>query len=353
MDRIRETRSEEKLRPFFARSLTEGQLVRGSTFPHMGSALVLPKQGLVVAPSAHFGLRTFDIKSGRRVWSLEILGGVEGSPVSVGDAIYFGANDGKFYKVQIRDGKVLWELDTQSDIVSRATVSSGKVFVQTSSQSVFAIDAKSGQRLWTYSRRVPQEFSIRGNSTPLVVDGVVYAGFSDGFFVAVSVSDGSLRWEVKLNRNKRFRDVDSGTVKIGPDLLVTSFDDATYRLRASDGTVIWRSPVGSVGRPLALKDQIVVSGTSGHLVSINPETGKELWRMDQRGVSRDPILVGSGFIFTTESAGGVLVVDPKTGGRLKSFQTGRGVLSGAAYDESKQILYAVSNQGVIYGFQSL
>ena len=76
---------------------------------------------------------------------------VRSAPAVVGDTIYFGGSDGKFYARNARDGAAKWEFDlTSVDPEGRAVVwdnpavENGKVYFGDARGYLYALDARTG-----------------------------------------------------------------------------------------------------------------------------------------------------------------------------------------------------------------
>ena len=161
-------------------------------------------------------------------WVLPINGGVV-SPLSVDrDSLYFGGGDGFLYSVNFENGRVNWRYDFRNPVVSRPTFSGGRLFVTTSDDTVYAFDAGTGKWLWHYKRRTSAAATIHGASAPLIDGNEVITGLSDGFLVALSVQDGSLKWERKLHYGTKFTDVDASPVLDAGVVYVPSYDGALF-----------------------------------------------------------------------------------------------------------------------------
>ncbi|HEX6354325.1 PQQ-binding-like beta-propeller repeat protein [Actinophytocola sp.] len=108
---------------------------------------------------------------------------VRSAPAVVGNTIYFGGSDGKFYARDARNGAAKWEFDlTSVDPDGRAlvhdgpAVSGGKVFFGDARGYLYALDARSGALRW--STRVDAHPSATVTSSPIVYKGRVYVGVS-------------------------------------------------------------------------------------------------------------------------------------------------------------------------------
>ncbi|MCK5940732.1 MAG: PQQ-like beta-propeller repeat protein, partial [Planctomycetes bacterium] len=84
----------------------------------------------------------------------------------------------------------VWEFDTGGTIESSPTVVDGVVYCGTFANHLYAIDAETGRERW--------RFRVDGlvRCSPAVADGVVYFGADDDRFYALDAATGEERWFV-------------------------------------------------------------------------------------------------------------------------------------------------------------
>src|SRR5262249_60885371 len=98
--------------------------------------------------------------------------------------------DGVLRALKADTGAVLWTYDCGEELVTVPVLADGKVLVASQSATLYAIEAADGKWVWQYRRTPPAGFILRGASTPVVRDGVVYLGFSDGHAAALDAKTG-------------------------------------------------------------------------------------------------------------------------------------------------------------------
>ena len=110
-------------------------------FPFYSSAAVTPK--LVIVGGRDKKLRALDRATGKEVWSVVAEGGIDASPVVVGDRVYVGTltGTGDFLIVGLADGRVLQTLTLGSPILSSAAVGPDALVVGTDKGAVVKLGA--------------------------------------------------------------------------------------------------------------------------------------------------------------------------------------------------------------------
>jgi alcohol dehydrogenase (cytochrome c) len=128
-------------------------------------------------------------------------------------------------------------------------VADGVMFVSESREGVVALDARTGEVIWTYRRPVPDGLSVccgMPNRGVAILGQTVFVATIDSFLVALDANTGKQRWIVKV---------------------------ADYR----DGYTM-------TGAPLALGDRIVVGvaggefGIRGFIAAFDADKGQQLWK---------------------------------------------------------------------------
>ncbi len=310
---------------------------------------------MVIEANAIDGLVAFERAGGKELWRIDLENGVEGGAEASGDKLYFGSSDGQFYCVYLANGKTVWTFPVRAETLSSPTVEGGVVYFQSGADVVYALDANSGKQLWVYNRQVTTQLSIRATTRPLVLGDTVYAGFSDGFLVALKKKEGALNWERKIGRGNRFRDVDATPVADGDSLYVASFDGALVSLNAASGEVNWTIEQGAyvpvtlgVGR---FNDRLYYSTANGEILTVDKRSGKILKTFKVEHGIATQVSLYRGFLIYGESEGALVVADAETGARAAKFDTGHGIMAPPTVIEDRNEVYAGSVGANLYAFR--
>src|SRR5215469_5617065 len=92
------------------------------------------------------------------------------SPAVVNGVAYFGSDDHNVYALNASTGAKLWSYTTGDIVQSSPAVVNGVLYFGSYDNSVYALNASTGAKLWS--------FQTGGDifSSPAVADGVVYVG---------------------------------------------------------------------------------------------------------------------------------------------------------------------------------
>jgi outer membrane protein assembly factor BamB len=160
---------------------------------------------------------------------------------------------------------------------------------------MLAIDRHDGSLIWERSvtAHSPEEFTHRlsgpAESTPCTDGKRVYFYFGNYGLIALNF-DGSLAWEKQLSKPRTGMGTGTSPILIGNSLILIrdgTDDPCILSLNSSTGEEIWKHPrlgyTTSHSSPFVWKNklqtELVIAGTSS-LVSLNPATGKLLWKTE-------------------------------------------------------------------------
>jgi outer membrane protein assembly factor BamB len=211
---------------------------------------VASNNGVVVAVNA---------AEGDRIWKQDLEVAITGG-VGVGNGmVLVGTETAVVYALNAADGEVLWQSTVSSEVLA-APATDGKVVVlQSIDGRLTGLDAKDGHELWTYENAVPA-LSLRGTSSPFVLNGFVISAQAGGTVVSLAMDNGTLRWEERVAIPTGNSDIDR-LVDIDGDLAV------------NDSGVL------------------LVPSYQGYLSAIDPVTGQTRWRVKESS----PVGAGFGF----------------------------------------------------------
>ncbi len=248
------------------------------------------------------------------------------------------------------NGTLIWKFETSHEIVSEPLLVNGVIYFLNAANALFSLDAETGKQLWVYNRQeTAAKMTIRGGSRPSYSAGNLYVGFSDGSLVSLNSKTGTPQWEILLNKNLRFKDIDSSPVIDGDLIYINSYDDKIYCVSKNNGQIIWKSDFGGSTTPLISGDKLIVGSSRQQLASLNKQNGNLNWKKELSGISTDPV-TAKGFVLIGESQGKLKLFDLLTGDLKTSFDPGRGIMS-KIYVDSQQQIYFISGEGNIYGLK--
>ncbi len=300
--------------------------------------------------------------AGGRVYTYDAGGGIaaEAAFDAQEGSLFLGTEDGVLHKLSAEDGHVHWRTEVGGAITTRPLLTEDAVYTITDDDVVTALDRESGEALWRYRRDAPEGFYISQHAgLTLSPDGRrLLAGFTAGVVVSLSPGDGSLQWERDTSLDlepgpdgaARYADVDTTPYVIDDLVYVASFAGGTYALEIDSGTVRWRDEelTGVTSIVPASERLLVLSSGDLGLVLLDRLSREIVWRKRlPRGAPSIPV-VASDLVMFGESMGGFVTVALQDGEELGRIETGHGFTARAAFHQGRG--FVLSNGGTLYAF---
>lgn len=307
----------------------------------------------VIAGNAYDGISILSNKNGKLLSKISVENGMEASAVVKNQTLFVGASNGEFYSIDIQSGQVNWSFKTNAENIGEPNIDDlGRVYFLAGNNILYCLDSLTGKQIWLYARQDTANFTIRGASKPVIDNKLVYIGFSDGSFVSLDSDKGSIKWEVFLNKNKKFRDIDSSAVIDGNQIFISGYDDHLYVLDKSTGAQLWKV-LGGGYQPVSIFNNKVFYPTSqGQVFALNRDNGQKIWQYDLTEGIATQVKYYKGMIVFGESQGKLLFLDAQTGKNLGGFEPGRGIFSTPSVDEANNRIYFISGEGNIYSIEA-
>ncbi len=303
-----------------------------------------PATGRLVVGTRDGVLRSVSVE-GRVKWAIPTPSPFFAGVLIRDGVVYVPGGDGILRALRADTGVQLWTYDCGEELVTIPVMAEGKILVASQSATLFAINAADGIWSWQYRRTPPVGFILRGASTPVVRDGVVYLGFSDGHAAALDAKTGAAIWDRVLSTGTQFIDVSSspGFDSAG-HLIVASYKDGIFSLDPKTGDTIWQSAASGLAWVL-VRGAVIFAAGEDRISAYSAETGRSIWVTslpDHAGYQ--PALASGILLVPTGRA--LLFVNPVNGGILRRFDPGRGVTATPnVYGPDALVL---SNLGFVY-----
>jgi outer membrane protein assembly factor BamB len=146
------------------------------------------EDGMLYVGSLASQLEKFDPATGKHETALTAKDWVWSTPVTDGDALYFGDVAGNFYSLSISTGGLNWSIQPDGPITANAILQNDHLLLATESGNIYAI-GKDGSTLW---------FDTIGGqlyTTPVVSnDMIIVAPLGAQFQLVALNSDGRQVW---------------------------------------------------------------------------------------------------------------------------------------------------------------
>lgn len=220
--------------------------------------------------------------------ALWLLAALSTSTADTGSVMFRGgpAHMGAYPATTGSYGGIAWRLQTGGPVRSSPVVIEGTLFVGSSDGGVYAVDAERGTLRWRYDAGAPV------TSTPAVSATLVVITATDGSVHALARSTGRRVWrtatgpDMKLAWGYESGDTwTSSPVLVDRTVLVGSGDGGLYALDLTRGRVRWRAATGGRIRssPAVAGADVVVGSYDGKVYAFDRATGRERWQFATEG----------------------------------------------------------------------
>jgi len=108
--------------------------------------------GSILFGSRDFKVYSLDADNGSEQWNMHEKGSWVSAPITIdGKAAYFGTSDShNFYKLNSRDGKVMWQAKVPLNIFGGATVVGGVIYVGCLDGCLYGFSTDNGERVFQF-----------------------------------------------------------------------------------------------------------------------------------------------------------------------------------------------------------
>lgn len=242
--------------------------------------------GRVYAADVEKGeLVALDANSGSELWSVETELRLSGGPGFGEGTLAVGSLKGDVIAFNPDTGSERWRAKVSSEVISTPAIANGIVVVRSNDGRVFGYGVTDGERRWIYDRGVPS-LTLRGNGSPLVVEGVAYLGYDNGQVVALRIEDGVQLWEqtVAIGEGRteldRMVDIDGEMVADSGELFAASFNGQVLGIALEGGRPLWNREVSSFAGLALGGEKILLSDRDGTVWALDRSTGSALWKQE-------------------------------------------------------------------------
>lgn len=227
-----------------------------------------------------------DAQTGRELWSQEFDGlRFAGAPGFGEGTLLMTTLDGVVLALNPDTGAERWRADVTSEVIAQPTIGRGLAVVRANDGRLFAFSITDGTRRWVFDRALPS-LTLRGNSSPVIVDTALFVGYDDGSVVALRVENGSPVWEQPVSVGEgrtdldRMSDVD-GEIAFRDGLLFAgSYRGQVVAIEALNARPLWNREMSVYGGVVLAGEAVLVADDRGNLWSLDQRTGSAIWKQD-------------------------------------------------------------------------
>ena len=221
-----------------------------------------------------------DKQNGELRWSQSLGSEVMSTPVSLGNTIVVHAVDGSISALNRTDGSVLWRhLEKVPSLTLRGSgkpliIGANTVVVGTAAGQLVALNLADGALMWRATIATPRgrtdlDRMVDIDADLVEADGVIYAAAYQGYVAAIQASSGQLLWTREISSL-------SGIVVDGDALYVSDEAGDVWALSRRNGSSLWKQNAlhrRALSTPAQQGRYLILGDYDGYLHWLNKEDG--------------------------------------------------------------------------------
>lgn len=235
-------------------------------------------------------LLRIDGRNGRLLWKVEtgkpLSGGVGASPTLV----VVGTEKGEVL-AYTPDGKAAWQARVSSELLGPPVVGESTVAVWTGDGRIYGLAAADGKTRWVHQRTIPP-LIVRTSGGGVLHREALFTGTPGGKLVALDMLTGNVGWEGNVATPK-------GATELERIADITSLPAADERLACAvayqgrlacfdpiRGGLEWSREISSLVGLARDEDRLYVTDDRGSVHALDRSTGASIWRQDKLAARR-------------------------------------------------------------------
>ena len=225
-------------------------------------------------------------------------------PVVHQHVLLVGSSRG-LYALRAQDGRVLWHVEAGNEIFT-PVVANGVAYAGSRNGTLYAFDAINGRERWR--ARFPGWVY-----SPAFFGDTLITGGQDATLWAVDSSNGEQRWLRHLPGEVVFSPVRGGPFTV----LATTFAADLIAFDSASGTQQWRLQTPTANMTTAISgNRIFLTGFDGSLRKVNLDSGTVYWIAQLDGRLSSPRLVSGNQVLVSNDEGKAFVLSVEDGAKV-------------------------------------
>ena len=233
---------------------------------------------------------SINASTGERNWSIELNFLASGTSAGFG-LVVVSDIDGNVIAVDQNDGSKLWSTNVKGEVLSKVAIDAKVVVVKTGSGELLGLDRENGEILWSYRSKLPL-LTVRGSSSPVIVDDLVYVSFDNGRLGVFELNSGFQVWDGAISYVKgvseleNLIDSDSSPVVDGGLIYTTNYQGNLNIFDTAQKRSVWSYETSSFYSPIVSRGMLTIVEANSGLRSFALKTLQESW-INEDYINRD------------------------------------------------------------------
>ena len=234
--------------------------------------------------------------------------------------------EGNVIALNQNDGSQLWTSNVKGEVLTKAAIDAKIVVVKTGSGGLIGLEKETGNIQWSYRSKLPL-LTVRGNSSPVIVEDRIYASFDNGRLAVFEIDsgfpvwDGAISYVSGVSELENLIDSDSDPLVDGGLVYTTNYQGNLNIFDVAQKRSVWSYETSSFYSPIITRGMLMVIEADSQIKSFSLKTLEESWiNDDYLNRSLSNAVTYKGNIVTGDYEGYLHIIDPlngKTIGRKK------------------------------------
>ena len=315
----------------------------------------------------NFNLHAFDANNSKRIFEAKLAPrskksnfitpkiGFSNSP-NHQDKLFINTSSNQIIAVNSNNGQILWQNDQLNTLVQGAPIADDQnVYFITNDNKFYALNIQNGSINYTISA-IKKHSAIKGSAKPLIYQDLVIAAFSSGEIYLFDKNQDSLvnyynlQYQDLAIKDNKLTDIDANLVIEDDILYITSNSAPMTALNIKNPRnikAIWRVNINGLSNFHLSGNTIFTIDNNNKLNAIDKKTGEIFYQKDLEGLINPEkeyfanLIVASNKILAFTSKGKIHILDTKDGtqiakkslrGKLQDFPI---LIDGKIYSQIK------------------
>jgi outer membrane protein assembly factor BamB len=328
--------------------------------------------GMIYTVDAYARVTAVSI-SGETLWTRDLAPRTDnassasgGSLAVSGGRLFVGTGYGRLTALDAASGNKLWSQDLDAPGTAAPTVAGKLVYIVARDSRAWALDVETGRIAWTADGTAPTS-NFGGGAGPAIGNELAVFPFPSGEVLAAFPRGGLTRWSTVIAGQRlghvaaSVSDISADPVIDGNRVYVGNVSGRTVALDLATGERLWTLNDGATGPVWPVGGSIFLLNDLNELIRADAASGEVIWRValprfvsDRPKRQRDihalygPILAG-GRLIVASSDETLREFDPVSGALLRTTDLPGGAASSPIV--AGGTLYVVSTKGQLLAFR--
>lgn len=310
---------------------------------------------------------------GKPLWAVDLTPFWESKKEVTGGGIVYNSGIlyaatafGDVHALNAETGQVLWTQKLNAMITAAPAVANNFVYVVTQNGTAYAINAQNGRLVWELSS-VPVPLVTTTGASPVITDRFVILPFSSGEIVSALQKSGLRIWTVAIAGGRRSEayantpDLTGQPILYQNHLYGGSFSGRFAAFNVDNGQRLWTIAEGATNAAWPIDNSLFIITDRAELQRLDIKTGRLLWHVSLPYFQADkatehksvythygPVLAGKHLIVASND-GKLRLYNPENGTLIRQITLPHGATTNPVVVNGR--LYLILTNGFLYAFE--